>query len=238
MIRLTPLLVLLTGCPQPAPAVHFSYEGAEGPAHWGGKCADGKEQSPIDLHAGGSGFAPRLQMEYWPSQMHVINNGHTIQFEYDTGSFLIVDDKRYALVQAHFHLPSEHTHDGKGWAMEMHLVHKSEDGKLAVVALPIIAGAANQWLAPAWGDLPHPGDRRDLDAKLNAADLVPSAHVFLHYPGSLTTPPCSEGVSWFVWKTPIELSEEQIAAFAKLVPDNHRPPQSLGGRHVVEGEAH
>ena len=95
--------------------------------------------------------------------------------------------------------------------MEMHLVHKADDGKLAVVALPIVAGASNTWLEPAWGDLPTSGDKRELDAKINAADLVPAKHVYLHYSGSLTTPPCTEGVSWFVWKTPIEMSAAKFS---------------------------
>jgi carbonic anhydrase len=222
------LTLILCGCPPPPP-VHWSYG-----EKWDGVCATGKRQSPVDLRSGGS-FAPRIQLEYWPTPMRVMNNGHTIELEYDAGSFLVLDGKRYALKQFHFHHPSEHHLDGKSFPLEVHFVHKSEDGKLAVVGVPIAEGAANKWLQPAWTDLPQPGEHREPEARINAADLVTSKP-YLHYSGSLTTPPCSEGVEWFEMTTPIEMSAEQIAAFAKMFPDNHREPQPLGDRHVEAGE--
>jgi carbonic anhydrase len=224
------LILFLVGCPPP-PAVHWNYGEA-----WTGVCSTGKSQSPIDLH-GQTGFAPRVQMEYWPTAGRMTNNGHTIELSYEPGSKLIVDEKHYALKQIHFHHPAEHQLDGKSFPLEMHLVHKTEEGKLAVVGVLIQEGAANKWLAPFFSDLPYQGEPREPGARINAADLIPPSRVFLHYDGSLTAPPCSEGVSWFVMKTPIEMSAEQIAEFAKRFPDNHRPPQPLDGRHVVEGEA-
>jgi carbonic anhydrase len=225
------LILLLVGC-APPPVVHWNYG-----EQWTGVCSTGKSQSPIDLH-GESGFSPRLQMEYWPSVGHVINNGHTIELEYDPGSKLIVDDKHYPLKQMHFHHPSEHLLDGKSFPLELHIVHKTDDGKIAVVGILIQEGAANKWLGPFFNDLPYPGEKREPGARINAADLIPASRVFLSYSGSLTTPPCTEGVSWFVMKTPIEMSAEQIAAFAKRFADDHRSPQPLDGRHAVEGEAH
>jgi carbonic anhydrase len=230
MMRLS-LLLVLSACAVPPP-LHWSYGEA-----WEGVCKTGKQQSPVDLHAGGSAFAPRIQMEYWPTQTRLTNNGHTLQFDYDPGSFLQVDGKRYALVQFHFHHPGEHALDGAAWPMELHLVHKSDDGKLAVVAIQIAEGAVNRWLETAWNDLPAaPGEQRESPVKINAADLMPKDRAYLHYSGSLTAPPCSEGVEWFVLRAPASMSAEQIAAFDKLFHDNHRPVQPLGGRPVAEGQ--
>ncbi len=227
-----PFVLLLAACPAPPP-LHWTYQ-----SQWEGLCSSGKKQSPIDLHvAAATNFAPRIQLEYWPSHIHSINNGHTIQFNYDSGSFLTFDGKRYALEQFHIHHPGEHTLDGKSWPMELHFVHKAENGKLAVVGIAVVEGAANAWMQQAANDLPVNGDRRDLTAKVNAADLLPSSRAYFHYSGSLTVPPCSEGVDWFVLKTPIEMSAAQLAAFAKAVEENHRPIQPLNGRVIEQGDA-
>jgi carbonic anhydrase len=223
------LIVALAGCAHHAPT-HFSYG-----EPWGGTCASGREQSPINLHAAG-GFAPKLEFEYWPSRTRLINNGHTVQLEYDPGSALTVDGVRYALVQMHFHHPSEHTLDGTGAALELHLVHKSADGKLAVVGVLLREGAANRWLEAVLHALPSEGERAELDARINAADLLPASRRVFAYRGSLTTPPCSEGVSWFVMQSPSEISADQLAPFARLYPDNHRPPVPLNGRSVTLSE--
>jgi carbonic anhydrase len=226
------LALALSACA--APEKHIEWHYGE---PWGGTCADGKRQSPVEL-SGSAGFAPKVQLEYWPSRVKLLNNGHTVQANYDPGSTLIVDGKRFALQQFHFHHPGEHGVDGKSFPLEMHFVNKSEDGKLAVIGVLVIEGAANNWLKPLFADLPRPGESRELDARVNAADLVPRSRIFLHYSGSLTTPPCSEDVAWFVLRTPIEMSADQIAALAKLLPDNHRPIQPPNGRAFVEGEAH
>ena len=224
-----PLLLLFCAC---APPPHVEWHYGE---TWGGVCATGKQQSPVEL-SGAPGLGPKIQLEYWPSPIHTVHNGHTVEVQYDPGSSLILDGKRYALKQFHFHHPSEHTVDGKSYPLELHLVHKSDDGKLAAVGILIAEGAPNRWLQPILADLPRPGETREPTARVNAADLVPPSRVFLHYAGSLTTPPCSEGVSWFVLRTPIEMSADQIAALTKLLGDNHRPIQPLNGRPVVEGE--
>lgn len=224
------LILLLLACAAPKP-VEWHYG-----EPWSGRCATGKSQSPIEL-SGSAGFAPKLSFEYWPTHLSALNNGHTVEVTYDTGSFLTLEGKRYALKQYHFHHPGEHAVDGKSYPMELHLVHKSDDGKLAVVAVLIREGEANRWLKPLFDNLPRPGERREPDARISAADLLPPSKVFLHYTGSLTSPPCSEGVAWFVMRAPIELSADQIALMTNLLGDNHRPIQPLNGRHLVEGEA-
>jgi carbonic anhydrase len=223
-------LILLVSCVPPAAAPAWHYGEA-----WGGLCAGGKRQSPIAV-SGGPGFAPKVQLEYWPSRTRLFNNGHTVQLDYDAGSFLTVDGRRYALQQLHFHHSAEHTVDDKTFPLELHLVHKSDDNKLAVVAVMIAEGAENPWMRPLLDDLPRPGERREPTARLNAADLVPRSRVFLHYSGSLTTPPCSEEVSWFVMRTATEMSAAQIAELSQLLGDNHRPLQPSGGRQIIEGE--
>lgn len=131
-----------------------------------------------------------------------------------------------------FHNPSEHLLDGKSFPMELQLVHQNEQGKLMMVAVFIQEGAANKWLQPAFGDLPYPGEHREISAKINAADLLPKSKRWLYYTGSMTHPPCTEGVPWFVFESPIELSAEQLAAFTRMFKDNHRPP--VGRRDAIE----
>ena len=164
-----------------------------------------------------------------------INNGHTIQINYADADTLTLGGISYRLVQYHFHSPSEHTVDGKHFPMEMHMVHKSADGKLAVVGVFIAEGAHNKAFDPVWANLPaqkgvethFPAVKVDVDA------LLPTARTSYRYDGSLTTPPCSEGVNWIVMTTPIQLSGEQVAAFTRLIKDNNRPVQTLNGRTIL-----
>ena len=164
-----------------------------------------------------------------------INNGHTIQINYPAADTLTLGPASYQLVQYHFHSPSEHTVDGKHFPMEMHMVHKSAGGELAVVGVLIAEGAHNAAFAPVWANLPaqkgvethFPSVNVDVDA------LLPTARTSFRYDGSLTTPPCSEGVRWIIMTTPIQLSREQVGAFTRLIKDNNRPVQRLNGRSVV-----
>jgi carbonic anhydrase len=224
------LILTLSACAHPPPLV-WSYG-----EPWGGECTTGKQQSPVAL-SGAAGFAPTVQLEYWPSRIKLTNTGKTLRLDYDPGSFIIVDGKRAKLEQLHFHHPGEHSVDGKTFPLEMHLVHKTEDGKFVVVAVLIAEGALNRWMKPLLAELPRLGETLQPTARLNAADLVPPSRIFLHYSGSLTAPPCSEGVQWFVMRTPIEMSADQIAALGELLGDNHRAVQPLGDRKVIEGEA-
>ena len=223
-------------------AVHWTYEGEEGPEHWGdlsedyAACSTGREQSPIDLTNAQGNDLQDIVFDYKPSAVKILNNGHTVQVNYDAGSSIQVNGKSYQLVQFHFHVPSEHSVDGELSATEMHLVHKADDDSLAVVGVMINDGAENEAFAPVWDNLPaEESPETTIDgATINAADLLPDTFTYYTYPGSLTTPPCSEGVTWLVLTTPIEMSAEQIEAFEMIVELNNRPVQSLNGRDLQE----
>src|SRR5437764_11699490 len=164
------LILLLFAC---APQQHVEWHYGE---PWGGVCATGKLQSPVEL-SGAAGFGPKVSLEYWPTQLSALNNGHTVELAYQPGSSLTLDGKRYALKQLHFHHPGEHVVDGKSYPLEVHLVHKSDDGKIAVVAVLVSEGAPNRWLKPLTDNLPRPGERYEPDARVNAADLVPPSRI-------------------------------------------------------------
>jgi len=220
---------------------HWTYEGEDGPARWGAldasfaACASGAEQSPIDLAGAAAEDLANIAFNYQSTDVRILNNGHTVQVNYDPGSFLEVDGERYDLAQFHFHAPSEHTIDGKPSAAELHLVHKNAAGKLAVVGVMIDEGAENAAVAPVWGNLPATESAEaSLGIRFNAADVLPADRTTYRYPGSLTTPPCTEGVRWHVMTQPIEMSPGQIEAFHSLfAAGNNRPVQSVNAREVV-----
>ncbi len=229
---------------QEHPAHEWGYSGSEGPSHWGelnpefAACKTGHRQSPINIVSAKSAPLPAIQFEYKPSALHIINNGHTIEVEYAPGSFIRIGDKRYELKQFHFHHPSEETIKGKRFPMELHLVHVDADGNWAVVSVLLEEGSANPLIETLWGLAPPKGGPEKSDDKLqiNAADLLPANHSYFAFLGSLTTPPCTEGVSWFVLETPVTISSKQVATFAKFYPYDERPTQSLNGRIVLESK--
>ncbi|MFH1523468.1 MAG: carbonic anhydrase family protein [Chloroflexota bacterium] len=238
-------LIGLSACspaatPTPAP-VHWTYEGEEGPAHWGdlspdyAVCSTGKSQSPIDISNPVPQDVANIVFHYQPSKVNIFNNGHTIQVNYDAGSYLELDGIRYDLLQFHFHAPSEHVINGKLADAEMHLVHKSADGSLAVVGVLINVGADNPAFKTTWDNLPTEiGPVQQLSVELNAADMLPVVQETYSYSGSLTTPPCTEGVKWNVMVEPIEISEAQLATFTHIFEGNNRPVQPLDGRTLIE----
>lgn len=220
---------------------HWGYGGEHGPQVWGDMEADfaacklGKEQSPIDIRNPKKSALPALDFEYKKSSAEVVNNGHTIQVTPVDGGVLNLDGVPYKLVQFHFHAPSEEKINGKAYSMVAHLVHQSADGKLAVVAVLLTEGKNNAALDPLFEAFPQTeGGKKTLAADFNAAELLPAARGYYRYVGSLTTPPCSEGVRWQVLKQPVEVSKTQIAAFRKLYNMNARPVQPLNGRKVEE----
>jgi carbonic anhydrase len=235
----------------PAPeAPHWSYEGETGPAHWSTlstewtPCGDGKSQSPIDIHDTAKAELPALAEDFDPASLKIIHhthmadaidNGHTIQVNYTEGDALSVGDEQFQLLQYHFHSPSEHTVAGNHYPMEMHLVHKSADGKLAVIGVFIEEGAHNAAFDPIWANLPTSKgvENHFQNVMVDVDDLLPAAKTSYRYDGSLTTPPCSEGVKWIVMTTPIQLDAQQIAAFRAVINGNNRPVQPLNGRSVV-----
>jgi carbonic anhydrase len=232
--------------PQRAPA-HWSYEGEGGPQSWSkldpayGLCLRGQRQSPIHIESAQalSGPSDDLEFSYKTSQAEVVNNGHTFQVDLGAGSELVARAESYRLIQFHFHHPSEEKIDYKGFPMVVHLVHKSESGRWAVVAIELNVGAPNPAIAKAWSSLPLDiGDKAGVSQGINPADLLPALGLrkYFQYMGSLTTPPCSEGVLWLVLKTPMTVSIEQLALFERFFPMNARPIQEANGRLIREQE--
>lgn len=220
-------------------AAHWSYAGDTGPTHWGSLapeyalCAKGTQQSPIDIKQTTSVDLPNLALHYSATPVEIVNNGHTVQVNYAPGSWMEVDGTRYDLLQFHFHSPSEHTIAGKHAAAEMHLVHKSKDGTLAVVGVLLEEGAANSSFDPVWNNLPSkPGAAQRFEATVDVTSLLPTDQRTYRYPGSLTTPPGTEGVHWYLMQEPVRLSKGQIAAFTRVYRGNNRPTQALNGRTV------
>jgi len=220
--------------------VHWSYEGDGAPGKWGSlkseyaTCDSGKSQSPIDISsASGTALAP-LMVDYKPTAVNLVNNGHTIQQNYAPGSSITVDGKKFNLLQFHFHSPSEHTIDGKPANLVAHLVHKADDGQLGVIGVLFKKGTENPVVKTLWNDMPMEMKTEKMNdaAMINAADLLPSNLAYYNYSGSLTTPPCSEGVNWMVLTNQVEASEEQVAKFTGVFPLSVRPTQPLHDRMV------
>ena len=222
---------------------HWSYAGPTGPAKWGSLekgfavCKTGAIQSPIDIPDADvrKGDLSPLLFNYKPAPLRIIDNGHTIQVNYAPGSFLTVSANRYELVELHFHKPSEEKVSGKGHDMEAHLVHRDKDGKLAVVAVFLDQGKENPLLKTLWSHLPQTRDKENVvnNVQINAVQLLPQGKGYYTFPGSLTTPPCTENVTWYVLKTPVQISADEIARFGRLYPMNARPVQPLNGRDLT-----
>lgn len=201
-------------------------------------CASGVSQSPVNLEHTCVHETHTLRFDYHPAPLHLVNNGHTVQMNYAPGSRLIHDNTVFELVQFHFHLPGEHHIDGATFAMEMHLVHRSQSGATAVVGVMISQDEADHpAFAPLWAHLPVTENDVFISDMVcvNADDLLPDDHTHhFFYQGSLTTPPCTEGVRWIVMNEPVALSGAQVEAFRRLYEGNNRPLQPLNGRIVSQ----
>ena len=225
-------------------AAHWSYEGEGGPEHWGElsedyiMCSKGRNQSPIDLSRVVDAELPELEFEYYSATVDEVNNGHTIQQNIKPGSFLRIPDRgtSFELKQFHFHSPSEHTVNSKHFAMEVHFVHADEDGSLAVVGVLFEEGDANPVLSKLWSFMPeNPGESNQQPVGIEETNLLPPTRDYFTYGGSLTTPPCSEGVTWIVLKSPIEASAEQIDIFKKRMGSaTNRPVQPHNARLILD----
>lgn len=225
------------------PAHHWSYSGGTGPSHWGAMeeayeaCGIGKMQSPIDIQTARAkpSALPAIAFDYHPSPLRIVDNGHTVQVDYAPGSFITVGDDRYQLIQFHFHKPSEEKLDGKPFDMVVHLVHRDAQGRLAVVAVPLSRGAPNHMVDVLWSHLPREKGREGTfeSVAIDASTLLPPDRGYYAFEGSLTTPPCSEGVRWFVLKSVNSVSAAEISTFGKRYPMNARPVQPLNGRQVL-----
>lgn len=220
---------------------HWEYSGEAGPAQWArltpefGQCA-GSNQSPVNLAGLVEAELAPLQFHYQAGGKTLVNNGHTVQVNYAPGSTLQLDGMRFELKQFHFHAPSENLIEGRSYPLEGHLVHANDKGELAVVAVMFEPGRANPALSQAWQALPtKAGETRALKAPLSAEQLLPTQRDYYRFSGSLTTPPCSEGVRWLVMKQPVQVSQAQIDAFkAVMHHPNNRPVQPLNGRQVLQ----
>jgi carbonic anhydrase len=218
----------------------WTYSGEKGPENWAeltpefGACA-GKNQSPINLTGFIKADLKPVIISYQAGGNQILNNGHTVQVNYTAGSSLSVDGIQFDLKQFHFHAPSENQINGKPYAMEAHLVHADQNGNLAVVALMFTEGAANEALAKIWPLIPkHAGETDALPSPFAVAQLLPLNHDYYRFNGSLTTPPCTEGVRWLVMKTPVSASKEQVAVFSHIMHyPNNRPVQPVNARPVL-----
>lgn len=225
----------------PPPHSHWSYEGEGGPQAWGqlqpefGTCATGQRQSPIDIRDGIAVELEAIVFEYQPGAFRVIDNGHTVQVNVAPGNFLSVGGRRYELQQFHFHRPSEERIAGRQFAMVVHLVHRSADGRLAELAVLLDEGPAQPVVQLVWNNLPlEKNEELAAPLLLDPSALLPADRRYYTYMGSLTTPPCSEGVLWLVMKQSATMSPEQAAIFARLYPMNARPVQPAYGRLIKE----
>ncbi len=245
-VLLFALALSATGCASlphgAAHKAHWGYSGAEGPAQWGSlspeyqTCGTGMNQSPIDLAAPVEADLAPLTLSYAKGGSEVVNNGHTVQVNYQPGSTLTVDGHRFTLKQFHFHAPSENHIGGKSFPMEAHLVHADDAGHLAVVAVMFEEAAANPTLEKVWAKMPaKAGQKNALANAVSVEGILPANRDYYRFNGSLTTPPCSEGVLWLVMKTPVTASAEQIEHFRHTMHHpNNRPVQPLNARAVMK----
>ena len=240
------LLRIAAACPLCSAATagetHWGYDGNTGPAKWGDlstdfhTCSIGLEQTPIDLTGAIKAQTDPVDIAYQTMPLKIVNNGHTIQVNATPGSRLLVGGTSYELLQFHFHHPSEHLLAGKNFDLECHFVHKAASGALAVVGVFIRPGAANPSLTPIWQAMPNEeGPEKTVAGVIvDTAGLLPQDRDHFHYMGSLTTPPCSEGLTWTVFRSPVEASAEQVRRFAALFPMNARPIQPINRRFLLE----
>jgi carbonic anhydrase len=219
----------------------WSYEGESGPANWSkinsdwAKCGTGNRQSPIDLRDGIKVNLEQISFDYHPSSFSEVNNGHTISVTVGGGNFITVGNTAYELQEFHFHRPSEEKVNGKGTEMVIHLVHKSAEGKIAIIAVLLERGQPHRLMQTIWDNLPlEKFDTVSPSIVLDPADALPERRDYFTYMGSLTEPPCTEGVVWMVFKQPMQASPAQMALFSRLYPLNARPIQSTAGRMIKE----
>jgi carbonic anhydrase len=222
----------------------WDYSESLGPTHWGdlkpefAACRDGHRQSPIDIRNTKKAELPAIEFHYKPSPLRIIDNGHTIMINYAPGSFMRVGGKQYELKQFHFHRPSEEKINGHAFDMEVHLVHADADGNLAVVALLLNRGADNSLIHELWNDLPKEKETEAVleNVQIDLNQLLPVNLGYYTFSGSLTTPPCSENVAWFVVKQPVTISGAEVERFSSLYRNDARPTQPLNTRVVLESQ--
>ena len=226
-----------------AAEIHWTYQNLSGPDHWAeldpsfAACTSGQAQSPINLTAADSVDLVDPHFHYEPVPLNLLNNGHTVQIPYAPGSYMMVDGEQYNLLQFHFHSPSEHAIEGKVQSAELHLVHQSEAGQLAVLAILLQGDEQISESVAGYRELSQvlpakAGDRVRTEETINAQTLLPTKATTYRYSGSLTTPPCTEAVNWLVMTEPVKLPPKQISQYERLLNHNNRPLQQLNLRRV------
>lgn len=222
---------------------HWGYSGEGGPENWGHLspefevCGKGKNQSPIDISSMIESELPPISFSYKSGSLDVINNGHSIMESFAPGNSITLDDHTYELKQIHWHTPSENHVNGQAFPMEAHLVHADKQGNLAVIGIMYTDGRENSSIANIWNNMPAKIDavNKDDSITVNPEDMLPPNRDYYLFNGSLTTPPCSEGVRWMVMKNPIEASAEQIKQFHSIFQvDTNRPVQPIYARPVLQ----
>jgi carbonic anhydrase len=234
-------LAALAKAAAPVHGTHWTYEGESGPAHWSkinsdwAMCASGRRQSPIDIRDGMKVDLEQITFDYHPSSFSEVDNGHTIQVTVGGGNFITVGNQTYELQQFHFHRPSEERINGRGTEMVIHLVHRSVEGKLAVVAVLLERGKPHDLVQAVWNNLPlEKYEAMSPSVVLDLKDALPERREYYTYMGSLSEPPCTEGVLWIVMRQTMQASPAQMALFSRLYPLNARPVQPSYGRVIKE----
>ena len=219
----------------------WAYTGEEGPENWAKlsplySACEGRNQSPVNLTDFTEADLPPIRFNYVKGAENIVNNGHTIQVNFDKRSSIEIDGRTFSLIQYHFHAPGENEINGKSYPMEAHFVHSDKDGNLAVLALLFEEGAENKSLTKVWEHLPEKtGDNHALTDVVSANELLPKSRDYYRYDGSLTTPPCSEGVRWLVFKEPVYASKKQIDEFRHIMHHpNNRPIQPTNARLILK----
>lgn len=220
----------------------WDYKGKNSPENWGkisqefATCATGKMQSPINISDSiESANHHKITFFYKATPKAEVNDGRTIEVQYNKGAYVDIDGHKYDLTQFHFHSPAEHLLEGKQYPLEMHLVHEDKDGHLVVVGIWFKEGKENKILDSVWKAMPQKAGQKANVSNIDLQKLMPKNMSFFHYDGSLTTPPCTEGVSWFIFKQPLEISKDQIKKFQQTIKEsNNRPIQPLNGRKITK----
>jgi carbonic anhydrase len=237
-------ILLATGSAHAGGGAHWGYSGEGGPEHWGNlseaytMCGAGKNQSPIDIDSGQAIDVDQavIIFDYDQTPLELANNGHTIQISYASGSRITVEGHAYKLVQFHFHTPSENKIDGEFFDLEAHLVHADEKGNLAVVGIMFREGGENPVIEKLWEHMPgKTGATNRTGEMIRVMEMLPDNRDYYGFTGSLTTPPCAEGVRWMVLKEPVSISKAQVEKFhGAMGHANNRPVQPLNARKVLK----
>ncbi len=243
--------------------LHWNYSGPSGPEHWVTLSPDnfscsGKNQSPINLRGFIKADLEPIKFDYLQGANEILNNGHTIQVNYQKGSSIEIDRQTFGLLQVHFHAPSENHINGQSYPLEAHFVHANQAGDLAVIAMMYkegiptqglkiefdkhqrktvrVTGSANKTLQQIWSVMPaEVGVTYELPEMINLDDLLPKNKDYYRFNGTLTRPPCSEGVRWLVMKDAVIVSKKQIDDFSAILQEsNNRPLQPINARSVLE----